>query len=257
MVDPCLTATVAFNAVSATTYILGASAVDITWAAATFTPGGCSSEIRYSQDYTSTIPSVLTETDSTYPTAAVTKTDYVGNLGWKYTVNTSNPALVGTHEIKVGVTYGGNALSPQLTLTLIIQDPCDSATVTVVTPQKIEYVLNAAEKTVSFAKWESNPENCKDKINLKLTIPDAAAGIVSYTEASRTVTAKTGEAACTTENGCIAEHEMTLGAYGPSGTLLKIAAGDDSTTTFKLEIKAAGTTNAPRKPQKSGESVGK
>lgn len=263
LVDPCLTATTAFTAVADTTYVLGAAAVDITWAAATITPSACTGApmnvIRFDQDYTSTIPAVLTATDSTYTTAAVVKTNNVSaNTGWKYTVNTSNPALVGTHEIKVGVTYSGTALNTPLTIKLIIKDPCDDATVTKVTPAKIEYVLNAAEKSVTFAKWETNPSNCKDKIKLKLTIPTDASGIVSYTENDRTLKAKTGTAACTVANNCIKEHELTLGAYGPSGTLLNVATpvGTTSAVKFKLEIKAAAPT-APKKPQKSGESVGK
>lgn len=140
---------------------------------------------------------------------------------------------------------------------LIIQDPCDSATVTVVTPSKIEYVLNAAEKSVAFAKWETNPVNCKDKVTLKLTIPSEASGVVTYTESTRTVLAKTGTAACTTANNCIKEHTLTLGAYGPSGTLLKVAAGTTSATTFKLEIKAAASTTAAQKPGKSGLAIAK
>lgn len=253
LVDPCLTATVAFTAVADTTYTLGASAVDITWAAATVTPAACSTQnvIRFDQEYTSTIPSVLTATDTTYTTAAVVKTNNASaNTGWKYTVNTSNPALVGTHEIKVGVTYSGTALNTPLTLKLIIKDPCDSATVTVTTPAKIEYTLNAAEKSVTFAKWTTNPTNCQDKIKLKLTIPTEASGVVSYTESSRTLKAKTGTAACTTANNCIKEHTLTIGAYGPSSTLLNVAAGTSSATTFKLEIKAAAgsTTTTNKKP---------
>lgn len=132
--DPCLTATTKFTAVADQTYKVSSSKLSFTWAKPTITPTACNDgvQIKYSADYTSTIPVKIA--------AAVKKVNNAGtNTGWKYEVSTSDDKLVGTYSIVVAAKYKTTVLKTALTIKLSITEPCDSATVTKVTPSATKW----------------------------------------------------------------------------------------------------------------------
>lgn len=248
LIDPCQKAKTTFAAVATQTYKLGDASKTFTYKKPTITPTACNSgEIAWESDYKTTIPSAIT--------ALVTKAAAVSDTVTMTIAKaeTTDTKYVGSHTITVQASDETTKLDTALSITLKITDECETATVTKPKLADVSWKQGGTKREITLAKWETTPKTCKDRMLYKVTIPTAAAKLITYKDMKITLDGTD------TNKNATAAHEITVQIQGPAGT--DIASGS---VKFKATVLAKAvavvatntTTTVVKKPAASKLGAG-